>query len=356
VPGFRTVNEAILAATLRPTGPLRPTGLSGVCSTKGLMADDSLASCGAAVTMAGPDDEDTFAERLLNFPRAIFRWASPAPRSGSRTTGSGTTGCRTTGSAAGCLNPLTLLKLLVGLLLVVLLPFYMLPLLVVRIATLGRSSIRYNSVITVTSGEQARWSYGALDAVPDLPSVQAGAAAIAAHDTEFEPDKLMNWAMATTELIRVSLISGDATPARTFMANGLFRTYLALLELRAQAEVVCEGSWHCTRATLVDALSTPLVDEVRVRLTCTGWCCDRHAPSGLALRGSPDTRTWSEDLTFGRSASAISPAAGGLPAKHCPSCGAPLDLDENGACRYCDGIVTAGRHDWVLIGWRREAS
>lgn len=42
------------------------------------MADDSLASCGAAVTMAGPDDEDTFAERLLNFPRAIFRWASQA--------------------------------------------------------------------------------------------------------------------------------------------------------------------------------------------------------------------------------------------------------------------------------------
>jgi len=115
VPGFRTINEAILAATLRPTGPLRPTGLSGVCSTKGLMADDSLASCGAA---------------------------------------------------AGCLNPLTLVKLLIGLLLVVLLPFYMLPLLVVRIATLGRSSIRYNSVITVTSGEQARWGHGALDPVP----------------------------------------------------------------------------------------------------------------------------------------------------------------------------------------------
>ena len=61
------------------------------------------------------------------------------------------------------------------------------------------------------------------------------------------------------------------------------------------------------------------------------------------------------DLTFGRSASAVSPAAGGLPANHCPSRGAPLDLDENGACRYWNGIVTAGRHDWVLIGWRQTA-
>lgn len=231
----------------------------------------------------------------------------------------------------------------------------MLPLLLVRMATLGRSSVSYSSVIDMTSGEQARWAYGALGPVPDLLSVQAGVAAIAAHDPEFEPGKLMTWAIAATDLIRLSLTSGDATPARTFMANGLFRTYLALLELRAQAQVDCEGSWQCSRATLVDAVSTPLVDEVRVRLTCTGWCWDRHAPTGLTLRGSPDMRTWSEDLTFGRSASAISPAAGGLPAKHCPSCGAPLDLDDNGICQYCSGIVTAGRHDWVLIGWRREA-
>ena len=161
--------------------------------------------------------------------------------------------------------------------------------------------------------------------------------------------------MAAAQLICQSLTSGDATPARTFMANGLFRAYQALLELRAQAEVDCEGSWQGTGAVLVDAVSTPLVDEVRVRLTCAGWCWERHGPSGLTLRGGPDMRNWSEDLTFGRSASAISPAAGGLPAKHCPSCGAPLDLDDQGACRYCQSIVTAGRHDWVLVSWRREA-
>lgn len=295
--------------------------------------------------MTAAGDKDTFTERLTTLPRAIFRWASLAPRAVGETSP----------SALGCLNPLTLLKFAVGLLLVVLLPFYLLPLLLVRMTTLGRTSVRYSSVIDMTSGEQARWGHGALDPIPDLASVQAGAAAIAAHDPEFDPVKLMNWAMATTDLIRVSLTSGDATAARTFMANGLFRTYLALLELRARAQVACEGSWQCTGATLVETLATPLVDEVRVRLTCVGWCWDRHAPTGLTLRGSPDTGTWSEDLTFGRSASAISPAAGGLPARHCPSCGAPLDLDDNGACRYCNGIVTAGRHDWVLISWRREA-
>ena len=295
--------------------------------------------------MTAAGDKDTVTERFITIPRAALRWATPAPRARADAGR----------NSPGCLNPLTLVKIVVLLLIVVLLPIYMLPLLLVRMATLGRSSVRYASVIQMTSGEEARWGYGALGPVSDLPSVQAGSAAIAAHDPEFDPVKLLNWATAATELIRLSLTSGDATPARTFMANGLFRTHLALLELRTQAGVTCDGLWQCGQATLVDAVSTPLLDEVRVRLTCTGWCWDRHDPTGRTLRGGPDTRSWSEDLTFGRSADAISPAAGGLPARRCPSCGAPLDLDENGACQYCHGIVTAGRHDWVLIGWRREA-
>jgi len=289
-------------------------------------------------------DDDTFTERLTTLPRAVMRWATPPRRPGDRTSASG----------LGCLNPLTLVRLVVGLTFVVLLPLFVLPVLLVRIVTSGRTSVQYSSVIDMTSGEPARWGYGTLDPPAGADAVRAGAEAIAAHDSEFDPAKLMNWAAASTGLIAQSLNSGDATPTRTFMANGLFRTYLALLELRTDAEVVFEGSWRATGAVLVEAVSTPLFDEVRVRLQCEGRCQERHEPTRLILRGGQEARVWSEDLTFGRSADATSPVAGGLPAMHCPSCGAPLDLDQDGACRYCHGIVTAGRHDWVLIGWRRE--
>jgi hypothetical protein len=289
------------------------------------------------------ENEDTFTERLLTGARQLMRWASPAPRSAEG------------GSSAGCLHPLTLLKFAVIILLVVFLPVYMLPLMLVRLVIFGRSAARYSSVVDMASGEEARGSYGGLDPPADAGSVEAGAASIAAHDPEFNPVKLTTWATAATTLICASLTSGDATPARTFMANGLFRTHRALLELRREAEVVCEGSWQAANATVVDVIATPLLDEVRVRITCTGWSWERHAPTGLTLRGGPDPTTWAEDLTFGRSADAASPAAGGLPARHCPSCGAPLDLDDNGACQYCNAVVTAGRHDWVLTSWRRQA-
>jgi hypothetical protein len=237
---------------------------------------------------------------------------------------------------------------------VVLLPVYMLPIMLVRLVAFGGSIGKYTPLTSAKSGEQARFGSGALDPVADPQIIQAGAASIAAHDRDFDPARLTEWAAAATTLICQSLTSADATPARTFMANGLFRTYTALLELRSEADVSCEGSWQSTGATLVEAIGTALVDEVRVRVTCSGWAWEQHGPTGLTIRGGPDPRTWSEDLTFGRSASAISPVAGGLPAKHCPSCGADLDLDENGACRYCNSVVTAGRHDWVLTSWRRE--
>jgi len=289
-------------------------------------------------------DKDSLSEWFVSASRSVMRWGSV---SRSKHPVNKT-------SALGCLNPFLIIRIVVVLLVIILMPLYLLPVLFVRMATMGRTSIRYSSMLDVSSGETARWSYGALEPVADAASVQAGTAAIAAHDPQFDPGRIMNWAASATGLICESLRTGDATPARTFMANGLFRSYQALLELRSKVGVACPASWRATSAALVDAVSTPLFDEVRVRLHCEGSCYELHEPSGSVLRGSKEPGTWMEDLTFGRSADAVTPVAGGLPAQRCPSCGAPLALDRDGACTYCHGIVTAGRHDWVLVGWRRE--
>ena len=34
--------------------------------------------------------------------------------------------------------------------------------------------------------------------------------------------------------------------------------------------------------------------------------------------------------------------------KKCPNCGAPLDLDLAGICKYCRAPVMSGEFDWVL--------
>lgn len=253
------------------------------------------------------------------------------------------------GSRRGCANPLALFKVLFFLVMIMLLPIFILPMMVVRLLESGRHSFRHGSPVDITAGDEARWGHGVLPPVPDDAVIRSGGVAIANRDPGFRVSALTDWAVAATALNCQSLVSGDATCTRTFMANGLYRAHQALLELRARSEVSCAGAWRVVSAAVVGAIRSQLVEEVRVRVRCQGWRMERHEPTGLTLRGGPEVATWSEDLTFARSAGAVTPASGGLPANRCPSCGAPLDLDPGGACRYCKGVVTAGNYDWVLV-------
>jgi hypothetical protein len=255
------------------------------------------------------------------------------------------------GTPLGCVTGL--LRIVIVLAVIILFPLFMLPMMLARLAQVGRSGFKYGASVAIATGEQARWGSGTLPAAAPVAEVRTGLAAIATRDQGFRVRALTDWAVGVTALLCQSVVTGDATCARTFMANGLYRAHQALLELRDRSYVSCQGSWRAVDATVVGASRSELVEEVRVRVTCQGWRQERHEPTGLPLRGSPDPGTWSEDLTFARAADALTPPVGGLPASRCPSCGAALDLDPGGACRYCQGIVTAGRHDWVLVSWQR---
>ena len=41
-------------------------------------------------------------------------------------------------------------------------------------------------------------------------------------------------------------------------------------------------------------------------------------------------------------------------AGYCPNCGAPLEINQVGECRYCKAAVTSGRFDWVLSRIEQE--
>jgi hypothetical protein len=293
-----------------------------------------------------PGDRERFPlpERLFLAYTTVSRWAA-----GGSVTSPGSPGRR-----RGCANPFALFKLLLFLLMIVLLPIFVLPMMLVRLAQAGRQSWKYGAAVDITAGDEARWGHGILPPVPGGAVIGSGVSAIANADPGFRVTTLTSWAVAATALTCQSLVSGDAACTRTFMANGLYRAHQALLELRAREEVSCAGAWRAVSAAVVGTTRSQLVEEVRVRVRCRGWRMERHEPTGLTLRGGPETSTWSEDLTFVRSAGTVTPASGGLPANRCPSCGAHLDLDPGGACRYCHGVVTAGNHDWVLVSWQRE--
>ena len=144
------------------------------------------------------------------------------------------------------------------------------------------------------------------------------------------------------------------------MSNGLYQAHEALLDLRGRANVSCAGSWQVTGALVTGVSRSPLTEQVRVRVECAGWREERHDPTGITLRGGPEPSTWMEFLTFARSAGAVTPPGGGLPAGRCPSCGAGLDLDPGDEQRRPDEAIrdpvavgARGRfHSGCLRAWR----
>lgn len=306
--------------------------------------------------MAAEREKFPFPERIFLAYTAVSRWATSGSITSPGRSGSPDSPDSPDGpdSRRGCANPLALVKVLLFLVMIVLLPIFILPMMLVRLLESGRQSFRYGASADITAGDEARWGHGVLPPAADNAVIRSGTTAMANRDPGFRVGSLADWAVAATALNCQSLVSGDATCTRTFMANGLYRAHQALLELRARSDVSCSGAWRAVGVAVVGATRSQLVEEVRVRVRCQGWRLERHEPTGVTLRGGPGAATWSEDLTFARAAGAVTPPSGGLPASRCPSCGADLDLDPGGACRYCKGVVTAGNYNWVLVSWQRE--
>jgi len=83
--------------------------------------------------MTAAGERDSLAVRLAAGPRAVWRWAAtslPEPDSQALT------------SRGGCLHPFNLVKLAVLLTIVLLLPLFFLPVLLVRLVTVGRTGLR----------------------------------------------------------------------------------------------------------------------------------------------------------------------------------------------------------------------
>jgi predicted lipid-binding transport protein (Tim44 family) len=100
---------------------------------------------------------------------------------------------------------------------------------------------------------------------------------------------------------------------------------------------------------IVSVSSDPAFDTVMVRYFAS--CADYDVELGekpKIVRGDKQVKDWAEDWIFQRKAGAVTKPNGGTMAKRCPNCGAPLDLDLAGICRYCRAPVMSGEFDWVL--------
>ena len=178
----------------------------------------------------------------------------------------------------------------------------------------------------------------------------AGLSAIAAHDPEFNVETFKSAVERSFFVVEEAWTELKPDMSRRVMADGLWQQH------RSQIE----GYQHNGTRNVLDGLAVGRVDVIaassdaqfdtittRILAACADY--DVEVASGKVIRGNKhDMSNWQEDWVFQRSSKATTKAAGGTMQQKCPNCGAPLDLDLAGVCKYCRAPVMSGDYDWVL--------
>ncbi|HVM63793.1 MAG TPA: TIM44-like domain-containing protein [Acidimicrobiales bacterium] len=182
-------------------------------------------------------------------------------------------------------------------------------------------------------------------------AVSEGLAAITAHDPAFDVEAFKASVERCFFIVEQAWSDQKPEMSRRVMADGIWQQHRAQIEQhqRNGTRNMLDGL-AVGKVSIVGASSDQQHDTITARILATCADYDVQASSGKVVRGDKHTMTpFQEDWVFQRSSSATTPTSGGTMDQHCPNCGAPLDLDLAGVCRYCRAPVMSGQYDWVLI-------
>lgn len=179
--------------------------------------------------------------------------------------------------------------------------------------------------------------------------VDVGLAGIRRHDPAFDLEQFTQHVQKVFFIVEEAWAQREAETSRRVMADGLWQAH------RAQIQAYISAHKHNVIDNLALANVWPVAANrgeawetitVRVVASCTDY--DVEDLTGRVLRGDTGVRTWEEDWTFQRAAGATTRPDGPSMGTRCPNCGAPLDVELEGTCRYCKAPIMSGQFDWVL--------
>ncbi len=184
---------------------------------------------------------------------------------------------------------------------------------------------------------------------PHHESAEEGLAAIVAHDPAFNQETFLEQVQRTFFVVQEAWSQRKPDMSRQVMADGLWQQHRVQIQgyLDAHKRNVLEDL-TVGDLRIIAARSDGSYDTITVRVSAACADYDVDDQSGRIVRGDRKVRQWAEDWTFQRSSSAVTRPAGGTLSAKCPNCGAPLDLDLAGVCKYCKAPVSSGSYDWVL--------
>ena len=181
------------------------------------------------------------------------------------------------------------------------------------------------------------------------PTTQDGLNAIRAHDPGFDEARFVSDAEKAFFTVQEAWTQLKPDLSRRVMADNVWQQHRVQIQSYQENHKrnVLENL-AIANAAIVGAHTDGAYDTImlRFRAGCSDYDVDTN--NNKIIRGNKNFTEWTEDWCFQRSAQATTKTQGGTMASKCPNCGAPLDLDLQGVCKYCRAPVMSGAYDWVL--------
>jgi predicted lipid-binding transport protein (Tim44 family) len=135
---------------------------------------------------------------------------------------------------------------------------------------------------------------------------------------------------------------------RAFLSPGAYFTWRAQLEtLAAEKRRNVMENIEVLGIQPIQVVHGRVFDDLTVRISAAAADFEVDA-DGKIVFGDRTVRPFTEDWTFQRSVGVATQNKPGTLENTCPSCGAPVSLNQIGECRYCKAAVTSGKFDWVV--------
>jgi predicted lipid-binding transport protein (Tim44 family) len=179
--------------------------------------------------------------------------------------------------------------------------------------------------------------------------VQDGLAEIKAHDPAFNEEVFLESVQRAFFVVQEAWTERKPEMSRQVMADGVWQQHRVQIQ-----QYVNEHKKNVLSdlavgdLQILNAHSDQSYDTITTRVLAACADYDVDDEKGKIIRGNKQVGQWQEDWTWQRSSQATTKTGGGTLSAKCPNCGAPLDLDLQGVCKFCHAPVMSGKYDWVL--------
>jgi predicted lipid-binding transport protein (Tim44 family) len=204
----------------------------------------------------------------------------------------------------------------------------------------------------VSGGPAAPVALSPGPAMPAMPGLTQGNGLdeIKAADPGFNEEQFLDRCQIAFSQVQQAWMDRNVEEGRAYMSTGLHTTWSMQIQqmIAAYKHDVMEDLF-VQHMSIVSATHDANFDTITVRVdaSCKDYEIDDN--SGKVVFGdNKHDKPFTEMWTFQRSAGAKTLVSGGVTDKKCPNCGAPLSINQNGSCTYCNAPVTSGKFDWVL--------